>query len=74
MIDFVSPEVIRVVIADESFSESVKLVGSVEVHSADLYGLVSGDSKSVGERRDSGVEVLGVGPDLVLIRVLSGEH
>ena len=74
MIDFVSPEVIRVVIADESFSESVKLVGSVEVHSADLYGLVSGDSKSVGERRDAGVEVLGVGPDLVLIRVLSGEH
>ena len=74
MCDFGSPEVMRVVIADESFSESVKLVGSVEVHSADLYGLVSGDSKSVGERRDAGVEVLGVGPDLVLIRVLSGEH
>ena len=74
MVYFVSSEVVGVVVADESFGESVKLIGSVEVHSADLNRLISGGSEGVSEGWDSGVEVLGIRPDFVLVRMLPGEH
>jgi hypothetical protein len=41
MIHFVGTEVIRVVIANQSLGKSVKLVGTVEMHSADLNWFVS---------------------------------
>ena len=74
MVNAIGAEMIWIVITDEPIGETMELIWSVKVHPADLNGFISSSTKGVGESRDTGVEILRVGPDFGLVGMLSGEH
>jgi len=72
--DGVAADVVAAVVANESIRIAVELIGANGVHASDECGLVSGCAHGVCKGGDAGVEDVGVGPDLVVVRVAGGEH